>query len=69
MYVCVCNAVTDRDIKKAVAQGHDTFDKVSCQLKVGSCCGRCQFMARQIIDEAQQEQTILPATELGVAFA
>lgn len=69
MYVCVCNAVTDRDIKKAIAQGHDTFDKVCCQLKVASCCGRCQCMARQIIDEATQEQSIYSANDLGIAFA
>lgn len=67
MYVCICNAVTDRDIKKAVTQGHDTYEKICCQLKVGTCCGRCEPMARQVIEEAKPEKIIYPINDLAFA--
>lgn len=52
MYVCICNSVTDREIKKAVKQGIDTFDEVRNQLGVSSCCGQCENHAREVINEA-----------------
>ena len=41
MYVCVCNAVTDRQIKDAVAEGADTLAKLQKCLPVSTCCGSC----------------------------
>lgn len=51
MYVCVCHAVTDRDIRKAVDLGASSLVDVQCQLPVGSCCGRCQDTAKSVVDE------------------
>jgi len=70
MYVCICNAVTDKDIKCAVKQGHDTYEKICCQLNVASCCGRCQWVAREVINEARGEANgAKPDTTLIMAFA
>ncbi|RVU84657.1 (2Fe-2S)-binding protein [Leucothrix sargassi] len=52
MYVCICNAVTDKAIKKAVKQGCNSFDKVCQKLDVGTCCGQCKPQAREIVSEA-----------------
>jgi len=49
MYVCICNSVTDRQIKEAVAQGHDSLEKLRGALNVGSCCGKCESCARQVL--------------------
>ena len=51
MYVCVCNAVTDRDIREEVERGASSLFDVQCRLPVASCCGRCEDTARQVIDE------------------
>jgi bacterioferritin-associated ferredoxin len=51
MYVCVCHAVTDREIRKAVDEGATSLFEVQCRLPVGSCCGRCQETAQQLVDE------------------
>lgn len=64
MYVCVCNAVTDREIKKAVKHGDDTFEKVQSALKVATCCGRCELHAREVIAEAQQAKPALGSIPL-----
>jgi bacterioferritin-associated ferredoxin len=70
MYVCVCNAVTDREIRKAVQGGVDSISTLQSQLKVGSCCGRCKDCARQVLNEALQEHsahihelTLIPARQ------
>ena len=49
MYVCVCNAVTERDIFSAVAEGCTSLRQLREQLGVGACCGRCTGCARDVL--------------------
>jgi bacterioferritin-associated ferredoxin len=51
MYVCVCHAVTDKDICKVVDRGACSLFDVQNELPVGSCCGRCEDTARNVVDE------------------
>ena len=51
MYVCVCNAVTDRQIRQARDNGATTMDDLSRELSVATCCGRCEDCARKILHE------------------
>ncbi|MFB1029171.1 MAG: (2Fe-2S)-binding protein, partial [Thauera sp.] len=41
MYVCVCNAVTERQIHHAAAQGARTLRDLRQSLGVTAECGRC----------------------------
>lgn len=50
MYVCLCRAVTDRQIRESVENGANSFRKVREELDVGTCCGRCVPEARELID-------------------
>lgn len=52
MYVCVCNGVTDRDIRKAVGNGVRTFKQLQQATEVATCCGKCAGCAREVMDEA-----------------
>ena len=52
MYVCVCNAVTDREIRGAVKLGVRTLDDLSATLGVATCCRRCTDCARQVLADA-----------------
>ena len=52
MYVCVCNAVTDRDIGSAVADGCCTLRELRDQLGVANCCGRCTGCARDVLHQS-----------------
>ncbi len=63
MYVCVCHAVTDRDIRAEVERGACSLYDVQCRLPVGSCCGRCEDTAQQVIDEHRQIARIPIKTE------
>ena len=53
MIVCICNAVNDRDIRAAVAAGHDSFDALSFELGVGLNCGKCVAAACEVLCEAR----------------
>lgn len=49
MYVCVCNAVTDSEIREAYAEGACSFEALQDELGVATCCGCCEPIARQIL--------------------
>jgi bacterioferritin-associated ferredoxin len=50
MYVCVCNAVTDKHIRHAVSQGCDSMRKLRVELGVAGCCGKCAPEAKALLD-------------------
>jgi len=52
MYVCVCNAVTDHEIRGAVKLGVRTLDDLSATLGVATCCRRCTDCARAVLADA-----------------
>ncbi len=55
MIVCVCKAVNERAIHRAVAAGHDTLEDLQFELGLGTCCGKCVPMAREVLSEARLE--------------
>ena len=51
MYICICNAVTDREIRQAAALGVSDLEQLRDSLGVAACCGACEPCARQILHE------------------
>ena len=49
MIVCVCKAVSDRQIKAAVKDGATCIRDLSRDLGVGTCCGKCVPEARSVL--------------------
>jgi bacterioferritin-associated ferredoxin len=49
MYVCICNGVTDRDIRKAAFEGTRTLSELKLKTGCGTSCGRCEDAAREIL--------------------
>ena len=65
MFVCICNQVTDKQIRQAAEQGVSSLESLSAELKVGTCCGKCKNCARKILRAAVQENAYVqsyPAT-------
>ena len=58
MYVCICNNVTDREIRDAVKNGVTTLEALSQQLKVATCCGRCSDCALNLLDSINEEPVV-----------
>lgn len=68
MYVCVCNKVTDRQIRRACRDGVDSFEGLQSRLKVATCCGRCQDCAKRVLDESMMPgMTAMPVEMSPVA--
>jgi len=51
MYVCICAAVTDRQVRAAAAAGVDSLDQLTMRLGVGAGCGCCREMAQKMLAE------------------
>ena len=49
MYICVCKAVTDTQIKTAIDNGMDTHKALHQCLGVGSGCGKCNRHVRDMV--------------------
>ncbi|OZI47186.1 bacterioferritin [Bordetella genomosp. 5] len=49
MYVCICNAVTERQIRACVDSGAATLGDLQFELGVASCCGRCASTATEYL--------------------
>jgi bacterioferritin-associated ferredoxin len=53
MYVCVCNAVTERQIRACAEQGACTLADLEECLGVGAGCGRCKPVAHGVLSETR----------------
>ena len=51
MYVCICHAVTDKQIREEVYQGAKCLKSLQKNLPVGTGCGTCVCTAKQVIEE------------------
>ncbi|MZR30227.1 (2Fe-2S)-binding protein [Sneathiella litorea] len=51
MYICLCNGLTDRDIKSAVASGAERIANVYESLGAAPQCAKCTVNIRDIIRE------------------
>lgn len=63
MYICLCNGITERDIRACADGGVCTLRDLEGCLGVGNCCGKCKPAARQILSESRAE----PRLELADA--
>lgn len=62
MYVCVCKAVTERQIAKAAAEGVTRMRELRSQLGITTECNRCARCAHDclrsaVAKQAQQQTT------------
>ena len=63
MYICLCQGVTDRDIKASIEAGAVSLSEVQATLPVALNCGSCRNSAQALIDEVLDEK----AQTLGYA--
>jgi bacterioferritin-associated ferredoxin len=58
MYVCICNAITDQQIRKAAADGVRNLWDLQQELGVAAGCGSCKETASEILRESRQRHQI-----------
>jgi bacterioferritin-associated ferredoxin len=59
MYICLCNAITERQIRACAAESgaRSLCDLESC-LGVGTNCGRCRPAATEILADLTGDTTL-----------
>ena len=69
MYVCLCNAVTDSDIRNAVDDGVRNLKQLRQVTDCGATCGSCNEMALEVLQQAimikRQSESLLPTMQLA----
>lgn len=65
MLVCICNRISDRDIRSAIHEGASGFRDVKSELGVGSCCGQCVPFAKGVVEETVSQLQISSGYSLG----
>ena len=53
MYICICNAVTDREIRQCAQLGACSLRELRDELGVANGCGKCKHAAKAILREAR----------------
>jgi len=53
VYVCICNGVTDRDIRHAAEAGCRSLPELTMRTGCGATCGTCLEAAAAILDETR----------------
>ncbi|HJV10047.1 MAG TPA: (2Fe-2S)-binding protein [Burkholderiales bacterium] len=53
MYICICNAITEREIRRCAQDGAATVEVLAMELGLGSGCGRCTECAADLLKEIQ----------------
>jgi bacterioferritin-associated ferredoxin len=51
MYVCVCRAVTEHEVKATIDQGAKTVEAVTRSCCAGDDCGACHDFIEDMIEE------------------
>ncbi|CAN5194968.1 hypothetical protein BH11PSE11_BH11PSE11_25590 [soil metagenome] len=67
MIVCICNNISEREVRQAVDLGVTSMSELSDGLGVATCCGKCRECATQYLSECvdrkagarKQEQSVL----------
>ncbi|MDH3338186.1 MAG: (2Fe-2S)-binding protein [Gammaproteobacteria bacterium] len=54
MYICICNAITESQIREAAEAGADDLWDLQAQLGVATNCGSCGDTASAILRENRQ---------------
>lgn len=58
MYVCICNAVTERAVRDAAKSGVRTLAELARRTGCADCCGSCADLASEILNETHRSRTL-----------
>jgi bacterioferritin-associated ferredoxin len=69
MYVCVCNAVTDSNIRNAVDEGVRNLKQLKRTTGCTTACGCCKEMAEEVLQQAliqkRENPGLIPVMQLA----
>lgn len=60
MYICVCKAVTDTQLRTAIDSGLCTRRQLTHCLGVGKSCGKCNKEVKELLKQRTEQTAIYP---------
>ncbi len=61
LYICICNAVTEKAVRDCANNGACSIDELAAELGVGAGCGRCRDCASDLLRELRPQVSALSA--------
>ncbi|WP_240095856.1 (2Fe-2S)-binding protein [Thermomonas flagellata] len=58
MYVCICNGVTERQVREAAEAGCTSVAELTMRTGLGATCGSCLGLAAELLQEARQPRSV-----------
>jgi bacterioferritin-associated ferredoxin len=58
MYVCICNGVTDRQIREAAEAGCGSVPEMTMRTGAGANCGACLGLVAELIEEVRARRAL-----------
>lgn len=56
MYVCICNGISDSQVKEAINAGAKRWNDVHAFHGCEPCCGKCRFEIIREMVEAREDE-------------
>lgn len=69
MYVCICNAITEADLRHSVANGARSLEDLQLDTGVASCCGTCADAAEAVLATHCPGRSACLGADAGIAVA
>ncbi len=69
MYVCLCNGVTERDIRQAAEGGCCGMTELTMRTGCGSTCGSCLPLACALLAQARDASDLQASASGAAPFA
>lgn len=69
MFICICNAITERQVQTAVAGGAATMSDLQGQLGVATCCGCCADTAAEYLPGGRYAGQVSMLQQAGTLVA
>ena len=65
MLVCICNGISEKDIRGAIHEGASGYKQVRDHLGVGSCCGQCVSYAKDLVKDTVSQLQLSKINQLA----
>ena len=62
MYICICNAVTEKAVRECARNGACSIDELAYELGVGAGCGRCRDCANELLRDLRVAEPVSAAS-------
>jgi bacterioferritin-associated ferredoxin len=61
VYICICNAVTEKAVRECARNGVCSVDELALELGVGAGCGRCRECASELLRDVRTAEPLAAA--------